>query len=243
MLLLILLMLAPQAETPRAEAERLFVLGNTLMSEGDARGAAAAYEGVLDTGWTSPELELNLSRAYLDADQLGPAVLHVERAQRLAPRHEAVAHNLRLVREHVGASAAPPSPNEAAARWLSTHVGAGGMMAMLLVVYLAVLGLVGFRLWKGETRPWLRRALVVLVPIALVAAAAALLTARYEAAPRAVVLVDAEVRGTPSDMAPTVEEVAEGMVLPITDERGLWRAVRLPDGDEGWIEASALEEI
>ncbi|MEM1043465.1 MAG: SH3 domain-containing protein [Bacteroidota bacterium] len=238
MLLLALLMFAPQAE-----ADRLFALGNALTSEGDLRGAAAAYEGALRTGWTSPELELNLGHAYLKAGQLGRAVLHAERAHRLAPRHEAVRQRLRLVREEAGTPAPLRSPTDAAAAWLAAHVGAGGLAAFLLVVYLAVLGLVGFRLWTKEPRPWLRRGLVVLVPLAVLVAAATRLTVQHEASPRAVVMADTNVLSSPSSAAAAVDAAPEGLVLAVTAQRGLWRAVRLPGGGEGWVEASALEEI
>ncbi len=244
--LLALLLLAPQAE--RAEAERLFALGNRLADEGDPGGAAAAYEGALGTGWTSPELELNLGSAYLRAGQLGRAVLHVERAQRLAPREPAVQHNLRLVRERVGRAEAPPSPAEAAARWLSVRLGAGEVTAGLLVLYLAALGLVALRLGTRAARPWLRRALVVLVPLTALVAVAAVLTARTEAAPSAVALAGVDVRSAPSGTAPVTEHLPEGAVLAVTERRGLerhslWRAVRLSDGTVGWAEAAALEEI
>lgn len=238
MLLLILLMLAPQAE-----ADRLFALGNALMSEGDLHGAAAAYEGALGTGWTSPELELNLGSAYFEAGHLGRAVLHFERAQRLAPRHAAVQHNLQRARVRLGVIPASPAPDAAVALWLSNYVGAGGITGVLFALYLATLGLLGLRLWKREPQPWLRRSLLVLVPLTVLVAAAAVLTAQVETASRAVVLAETDVRSTPSGTGATLDEVPEGLVLPVTEQRGLWRAVRLPDGEQGWIEASALEEI
>lgn len=247
MLLLLLALLLPAQSV--ADADTLFALGNRLYAEGDFRGAAAAYEGAAETEWTSPALELGLGAAYFEAGQLGRAVLHFERAHRLAPRDADVEHNLQLARFRVNAPPAALSPADAAARWLSERVGAAVLAFVLFVLYLAVLGLVAFRVWTRtpKTRtpnPWLRRALVVLIPLGLLTAGAAVGTARYEAQPRAVVVAgEAAVRATPSPTAGTTSTLPEGAVLPVVAERGAWRAVRLPDGSEGWVVASALEEV
>ncbi|MEP0546669.1 MAG: tetratricopeptide repeat protein [Rhodothermales bacterium] len=244
LLLALALLLPAQAESPD-EAEALFALGNRLYEESDFQGAAAAYEGALDTGWTDPALELRLGNAYFEAGQLGRAVLHFERAHRLAPRNEAVQHNLRLARERVpSAEPSPLAPAEAAARWLAMRVGSDGMAALLFALYLGVLGLVGFQLWTKTENPWRRRALLVLVPLGLLVAVAAVATARYEAQPRAVVVADAAaLRTTPSSTGAVAATVPEGSVLTLAAERGAWRGVRLPDGTTAWAGASALEEI
>ncbi len=174
-MLVLLLLLALPDEAPRAEAERLFALGNALTGEGDVRGAIAAYEGAAATGWTSPELELNLSHAHAEAGSLGRAVLHAERARRLAPRAEPVQHALHRLRERLGTEPAARSPGESAARWLSAHIGASGITALLLVLWVGVLGLVGVRLWTGAAPPALRRSLVVLAPLAVFVAGGAAL--------------------------------------------------------------------
>lgn len=240
MLFLALALLLPV----QTDADTLYVLGTRLYAEGDYRGAAAAYGGIAESGRTSPDLELALGAAYFEAGETGRAVLHFERARRLAPRDPDVQHNLRLARARVDAEPMPLAPADAVARWLSTTVGSTGLAALLFVLYLGVLGLVGFRLWKRTPMPWLRRSLLVLVPLGLAAAVAAVGAARYEAQPRAVVVADAaDVRTGPTVGAIAVTTMPEGAVLSVTETRGRWRAVRLPDGSLGWVSASALEEV
>lgn len=244
-LLLALILLLPAPTAPLDEAESLLALGDRLYAENDFRGAAAAYEGALATGRTAPTLELRLGNAYFEAGQLGRAVLHFERAQRIAPRNEAVQHNLLLARARVASeSVAPPPPAEAVARWLATRIGGDGLAATLFMLYLAVLGLVAFQLWTKATAPWLRRALLVLVPLGLIVAVAAVVTAQYEARPRAVVVaVEAALRANPSAGSAVSASVPEGTVLIVTDERGPWLGVRLPDGTTAWTAAASLEAI
>lgn len=240
MLLLALMLLLPV----QADADTLYALGTRLYAEGDFRGAAAAYEGAAATGWTGPDLELALGAAYFEAGETGRAVLHFERARRLAPRDPDVRHNLRLAQARADAEPTPLAPTDAASRWLSTTIGSPGLAALLFVLYVGALALVGVRLWKRTPMPWLRRSLLVLVPLALVVAAAAVGTARYEAQPRVVIVAaEADVRADPSTESIATATLPEGAVLTVTDVRGRWRAVRLPDGSEGWIAASALEEV
>ncbi len=90
----------------------------------------------------------------------------------------------------------------------------------------------------------MRRALLVLVSLLTFAAVAAVGTARYEAQPQAVVVAgETAVRTDPSPTAGTVGSAPEGAVLPVTDERGGWRAVRLPDGNAGWVASASLEDV
>ena len=240
MLLLVLVLLLPA----QADADTLYALGNRLYAEGDFRGAAAAYEGAAETGWTSPDLELALGAAYFEADETGRAVLHFERARRLAPRDADIQHNLRLAQERANVEPSRLPPADAAARWLSTHIGSGVLVGLLFVFYLAVLGLVGYRLWRGTPMPWVRRTLLVLVPLGLFVTVAAVGAARYDAQPRAVIVADiADVYAEPSSTSAATTTVPEGSVLTVLDTRGRWHAVRLPDGDRGWIAAAALEEM
>lgn len=240
MLLLVLTLALPM----QADADTLYALGNRLYAEGDFRGAAAAYEGAAETGWTSPDLELALGAAYFEAGETGRAVLHFERARRLAPRDADVQHNLRLARERANAEPSRLPPADAAARWLSTYIGAGVLVALMFVCYLVVLGLVGYRLWKSAPMPWLRRALLVLVPLGLFVTVAAVGAARHDAQPRAVIIADAaDVYSDPSSTSAATATVPEGSVLTVLDARGRWRAVRLPDGSRGWIAAASLEEV
>lgn len=240
-MLLLVLMLALSVQ---ADADTLYALGNRLYAEGDFRGAVAAYEGAAATSWTSPDLERALGAAYFEAGETGRAVLHFERARRLAPRDPDIQHNLRLARERANATPSRLPPADAAARWLSTHLGTGVLVTLLFMCYLAVLGLIGFRLWTSEPRPWLRRTLLVLVPLGLFITVAAVGAARYDAQPRAVIVADgADVHTDPSATSAATTTVPEGSVLTVLDSQGRWRAVRLPDGGQGWVAAVALEEV
>jgi hypothetical protein len=242
MLLLVLLTLlqAAPADDARAEAERLFTLGQRLFDAGDAAGAGAAFEGAAATGWTAGALEYDWGTTCLAAGDLGCAVLHLERAQRLMPGHAAVAHNLRLARERVGAAAAAP-PAQALLRWLQQGPGMVGLLGLSLALYLAAVGLAGYRLWTRRPDAWLRRTLVVLIPLALLTLALGLWAWVAARTPEAVVVAPTALHGAPGDEAGGGLEA--GRVVRLLDRRGDWTEVRLPDGARGWLPARAVEEI
>ncbi len=52
---------------------------------------------------------------------------------------------------------------------------------------------------------------------------------------------DAPLRAAPSDGAPSVGPVTLGGLVPVTGREGDWAQIELPNGDSGWIAASALE--
>lgn len=238
MILLLLMLLVPP------EAERLYALGNTLLDEGDARGAVAAYRGALETGWTSTALELRLGLAYVETGELGRAVLHTERARQIGDDEATAVNNLRLLRTRLDLEPAPRPPSEAAAQWLAERVGVVPLATLALLLYLAVAALAGHAIWARAPWPARRRILLVLVPLGLAAALAAVGASWYETTPRAVVVADtAVVRNAPTAEAGRRGEVFEGALLTVTDRRGSWLEVRLADGATGWARTDAVEEL
>ena len=236
LLLLALFQPAPPSDA-QAEAERLFALGRRLFDTGDAAGAVAAFEGAAATGWTAGALEYDWGTACLTAGDLGCAVLHLERAQRRMPDHEAVAHNLRLARERAGVEARPSTPSATLRR------GPGGdlLLGLGLALYLGTVTLAGYRLWTRRPYAWLRRALVVLVPLNALALGLGVWAWADGRAPEAVVVAEASVHEGPGGEAEAL--LAPGHLIRVLGRRGDWVEVRLPEGDRGWLPARAVEEI
>jgi tetratricopeptide (TPR) repeat protein len=68
--------------TPQ-EAQALFVEGNDAYYKGEYAAAQARYEKLLQAGLGGPDVLFNLGTTHLAANQLGPAMLYLERAARL----------------------------------------------------------------------------------------------------------------------------------------------------------------
>ena len=240
-LLLLLLVLrsapgAPQAGAAQAEAERLFALGQRLFAEGDAAGAVAAFEGAAATGWTAGALDYDWGTACLATADLGCAVLHLERAARALPSHEAVAHNLRLARERAGAVDEPASPLTAIRRALGTGV----LLGLGLALYVAVVALLGYRLWTRRSAPWLRRTILLLAPLAAAVLGLGVWAWADARNPEAVVVAPAVLHAAPGvDGGATLPP---GRLVRLLARRGDWAEIHV-DGERGWLPARAVEEI
>ena len=243
----ILLFVAPHpalADDSQAEAERLFALGVQLYADSDAAGAVAAFEGAGTTGWSSGMLHYNLGTAYLDLEKLGPAILHFERARRLMPGHEAITHNLRIARERAGVTGEAASPWEVLSRRLTRTGGPLLWLAFGLVLYISLIGVIGFRFWTRRNDAWSRRAIALLVPVTATVLVAALSVWGSARTPEGIVLSeDAQLRASPSADAALRATLRPGLRVRITEVGDGWQAVRLPGGVRGWLPSRAVARI
>jgi tetratricopeptide (TPR) repeat protein len=235
-LLLILLLLQPGEAVPadgRAEAERLFALGLTLVAERDTAGAIAAFEGARATGWRSAAVEHNLGSLALASGRIGAARLHLERAARLAPLDADVQKNLRLAREAAGV--APPGAAERVWRAVVSGAGPLGVVAAAALLWLtwAVLA------WR---RALGRVPLAALGAFALVAALGGFVAVWEEAHPTAITVSDTEVRASPSASAPTEGSLAEGQRVSAGPLDGGWSYVRAR-GVHGWVPGGTVARL
>ena len=230
--MLIVLALLLQTAAPEAEADRLFRLGTELVAEGDTAGAVAAWEGIAATGRTSAAVEHNLGTLALARGDAGRARLHLERAARLAPFDDAIARNVGLAREAVGAE--PPSAAGAVWQRVAAVAGPLGLVALALAL---VFGAVGLYLLG---RP---RGALAVAGVAVVAVGAASAALWERSRPDGVVLArEAEVFGAPSASAARVAGVRAGDVVLVGEAASGWRRVWV-DGAAGWLPERAVARL
>ena len=104
-MLLLLLVMPARAQT--AVNQETMVVAGRLYENGRFLEAAQLYQQVVDGGVVDSGLFYNAGTAYYRAGEVGWAMLHLERAARLAPRDAAIAANLALVRQQVGGPQPP----------------------------------------------------------------------------------------------------------------------------------------
>lgn len=211
------------------------------------RSAAQRFESILASGLQSGSLHYNLANCYLQAGQIGDAILHYRRAARFAPRDALLLDNLR----------------EAKSRCL-TAIPAGRKTQFLRSVFF----------WHYETsvteRAWIsvsayvlfwllltlrnaipKRGVVIAALIALLTCAAAAGSVALDAwhdkhAPPGVVIgMDVVVRKGPGDSYQRQFEqpLQPGVELTRKAVRADWWHVVLPDGQTGWIASKAAKLV
>ena len=211
------------------------------------RQSAAAFSALRDAGVRNAALEYNLGNSYYRLGDIGRAMLHYRRAERMDPTDARLAANLRLARQQVQPTI-PPSGTRRLARWLLFwHDGTSSSQRWLALLACSAIG------W-GLMVAWLRwrRPRLLLTGLAVLAIAwlcgLSLIWQCSEARQRSdAVLVGSEQylhrqRGAETELA-SEQPLGPGVEMHILQTRGEWVEIRLDDGQAGWLPADAVERV
>lgn len=207
------------------------------------------YRRIIDAGLVNGRLDYNIGNAYMLKGDVGRAILHYRRAERLIGGRADLASNLAYARQRV-ATRVESSPVGALrrtllfwhddlsprARWTAFIAAFGGFWAVALARLLA---LVRFR-----TR-WLLASLAFVA--GALAASLAATHAERGARSEAVVVADRVTgRKGPDENGyePSFKEpLSAGVEVRIVEERPGWLLVRLRDGRETWLPAASVDRV
>ncbi|MCC6333343.1 MAG: SH3 domain-containing protein [Myxococcales bacterium] len=243
MTLALALALALGQYTP-AEAQALFVEANDAYYKADYAAAQAKYEKLLQAGLGGPDVLFNLGTTHLAKNELGPAVLYLERARRFSDDDD-IGANLAVARQRqgdqiVGADTGRPFL-ERLADALDERVVS---VAFLLTWWLAfVCWLVFRRKLEGRLLWGLFTLALFLGGLALGAGVGAHAYVRHRIVEGVVMPATARVREYPGDAARVSFEVHAGLKVRIMEESGRYARIRLPNALEGWTEKEGLVEL
>jgi tetratricopeptide (TPR) repeat protein len=247
-LLVALLGLGRDAAAQGQSLEAIFQQGNAAYEQGHYQEAADTYRILLRYRIRDARLEYNLGNAEYRLGRLGHAILHYERARRLAPEDPEIAANLELARSMTLDRVEPaerPAWLSAFAR-LQDRLGPDRQAWIVLGILWIVAGLVAW----CSSRPggwsarhgWLLAVLVAGVLLCTLSWHATY--QRVQGKRQAVVLEPAaEILTGPGENNATLATVHEGLLLSILAERQEWMQVGLPNGYNGWIARSAVGEV
>lgn len=211
------------------------------------RQAAGGFEALLAGGANNAALEYNLGNVYFRLGELGRAVLHYRRAERLNPSATHLAENLRYARDRVEPVIAPSGQSRLARQLLFWHYQTSIAGRVRALVAFSVVG------W-GLLLAWLRWRRSILLLAGLVGVSAALvcgasvhqqLTDEANFPPAVVIGTPQKLhlgRGEGSDLA-LKQPLGPGVELRILQQRHDWLEIRLPDGLTGWLPRDAVEPI
>lgn len=223
-----------QATDP-AQARRMF------------RSAAQCLQSLITDGVGNGLLEYNLGNCHLHSGDIGRAILHYRRAQRLIPRDPLLKNNLSVARSRCITSI-PPSRRSAVLRsvffWhyqtaFEYRLLTGGL---LYVMFWGVLTLFAVRRRRAAGVAAMACAVMVL------SIAASLMADHWgdRNVPEGVIMrMDVSVHSGPGSGYPRQFEqpLQPGTEFALRERRGDWWRIELPDGGMGWVSASAAELI
>lgn len=211
------------------------------------RSAAQRFESILASGIQNGALHYNLANCYLQAGQIGDAILHYRRAERLAPRDPLLKDNLREARSRC-LTAIPSGRKTQFLKsvffWhydssVTERAWASVIAYVLFWVFLALRNVVPRR---GVTIV----ALAMLLTCAAGAGSVALDAWNNKHTPHGVVVgMDVVVRKGPGESYQRQFEqpLQPGVEFQRKVVRAEWWHVILPDGQMGWIESQAARLV
>lgn len=244
---LLLLLLVVQIATGFTQTiDEAFGIANVAYQEKDYTTAITQYQSILQQGYQSAELHYNLGNAYYRTQQLGKAVLHYERAARLAPNDKDIKHNLSIVNAQIK-DKLETLPNFFLIDWwnglrqqLSSNTWAAIGIALF---WLAMATLIVWQIGKTRTqRKWgffigITLLFISILPISLAAA-------NTKDSEQAIVIVEEiALKSSPDELSASILLLHEGLKVNLLDKIGDWYKVRLPNGDEGWLSNEIIEII
>ncbi len=211
------------------------------------RQAAAGFEALLEAGYRNAALEYNLGNIYFRLGELGRAIVHYRRAERLGLSEANLAANLRYARERVEPRIEPSGQARLSRSLLFWHYDTTPRQRYRGLIVLSLLGWPLLLAWLRWRRP-------ALLGAGLTAAALAVgcgISLRWQVYDEAVrppaVIVARDVplrlgRGEGADLA-LRQPLGPGIEVRILERRGDWVRVRLPNDQVGWVPASAVEAV
>lgn len=235
---------ASVAPTPTSTPAARLAAADALHLQGDLAGAAAAYEALRAEGLGGAALHANLGTTRWLLGERGRALAAWLRAERAAPNDAAVRANLALARAARVDRLDGDEGRGLLAR-LATRTPDPAAVAAFLLPWTALWVALALRPRAApRARAGLAAAAVLCAPGA--AAGGALLAARaaeVEAARAVVVAPSAPARPGPERALRPAFELHEGAEVRVLEARGDAVRVRLPNGLEGWLEASTVERV
>lgn len=240
MFLLILVLVATQPN----QAHTFFDQGHELQLQQDYDGALAAYAAAEASGWTSPELLLNMSAAAFSAGDLGRARLAAERAVLLSPRDPDIRHNLDLIRHATGELAPVPQYFLQSVRFtIERMIGRISLLTISWIIWIGFLTLAGLYLLGISRTDLVRRSSLILAPFVLFTLFMVIESHRDRLTPAAVTMTTTPIYQNAGEEHARITEISAGRILKIHRSEGDWREVRLTSGEIGWVPARVIEQV
>lgn len=211
------------------------------------RSAAQRFEGIAAAGVSNGLLEFNLGNCYLQAGDLGRAILHYRRAQRWIPRDPLLADNLALARSRCLTQIPAARGDDVLRSVFFWHYqsSTAARTRVGLVTYALAFGLL---IAATLARRRFLVGLGIAVGAVALACGASITAERWSlrtAPPAVVTAMDVPVyKGPGASYQKQFEQPLQaGVECTLREKRGAWWNIELADGKSGWVESTAAETV
>lgn len=232
-----------------ADAQQVFQEANGAYTAGNYAIAIEKYEAILNQKVFSKELYFNLGNSYYKMDKIGKAILNYEKALRIATSDGDIKNNMYIAKSRIVEDIEPVSNIFLVRWWRALRGGLSPNTWSITGLLFLWIGIGGLAYWLlGEERLIKKRGFIVgtvliplsILPFLLARDATSVANIDYMGI---ITTKEAPYRSSPDTNTPPVSMLHEGIKIQILDKIGQLIKVRLPNGEEGWLEEMAVERI
>lgn len=217
---------------------------NGLYTQKQFDSAAYYYEKIAASEPGNAEVYYNLGNAYYRLNRIGLAVLNYERALRIDPDYKDAKENLALTQSRI-ANKVPDVQDIFFVSWWNSLTSPGKATAWTitcLIIFIVVLGILLLRrLNKLNSVPPQLIGLLSLLWVVFLCFA--FFSAQNAADSHEAVVMQSDAPLLNTVQGKTQSLVPEGTTVRLSEIKGNWVEVRLPDGRTGWMQQSLLTKI
>lgn len=227
----------------------VFEDANKKYQEGQYQEAETLYQSLLNKGLESGNLFYNLGNACYKQDKIAEAILFYEKAKKLEPDDADIDYNLRMANLKV-VDKIVPVPEIFYVQWFkrlansleADHWAILSVCLSFLFVFLAA----GFVRGSAPSakRFYFFSSLVILIFLLLSFGLAKQQYALIKNHDSAIIFdPNTYVKSSPAEKSTDLFILHEGTKVQVVDELDNWLRIRLPNGNEGWVEQKSLRLI
>jgi len=227
-------------------ADDLSQQAETAYAKGDFQVAAKFYQQMIDSGVQNSDVYFNLGNAYYQLHDLGRSLLNYRRAEQLTPRDEDLHLNIARVRaQRVDAPNNYVAIGDQIAQWERGWLSSSESGIVISILWWGFCGfLVAYLLlkrWRQWTWWGAVMSCIIFVFIGAVSAVRVVVDSTYQ--PAIVISPVTSVLTGPDAKYMSIFELHAAGEVRIMERRAGWVRVQLPDLQEGWVEADAIEGV
>jgi len=231
------------------DPDEAFLTANELYIEGKYEEAIGLYGDIAASGYQSPALFYNLGNAYYRSNKIPQAILNYERAALLSPGDEDISFNLELSRTFVRDRIEELPDFFLSRLWngVRDKISAGAWAGISVILFIS--SLVFMAVFLISPTAGMKKAffwLAIIFFLSFVMSYAFGLDQRNHLRDHSTAIVFSpvvSVKSSPDMGSADLFVIHEGTKVWVEDSIGDWRAVRLADGNKGWLLRNVIEMI
>lgn len=246
---LFLVIAMPLVTFGKGDVKALFDQGNQLYQKANYKGALAAYQQVLSSGYQSAALYFNMGNASFKTDDIPSAIWYYEKAHKLSPGDDDINFNIRFANLKT-ADRIDEAPEFFLTKWWHNFILMFSLstLSVLSIAFILVgfLLLIGYLFTSSVT---LKKASFYTSMSLFVLGLITILMGNRQAAyfdshKQAIIFSGSvTVKSTPATAAKTLFLLHAGTKVDVMETNAGHVKIKLANGSEGWISAGDVKEI